>query len=84
MSDIPADWRGQLDLRAEIARIDRDRAESAKLTEETRKFIEESHKLAAEARKLDRDRWWAPALAITATVASILGIATFIAHLMGH
>jgi hypothetical protein len=28
MSDLPADWRGQLDLRAELAQIDRERAET--------------------------------------------------------
>ena len=79
MSDeaLPADWRGQLDLRAEIARIDRERAETAKLTEEARKFI-------AEARKLDRDRWLAPLLAIVATVGGLLGIATFLAHVIGR
>ena len=49
MSDLPADWRGQLDLRAELARIDRDRAETQKLREESEKFISEQHKLLAEA-----------------------------------
>jgi len=53
MSDIPADWRDQLNLRAEIARIDRDRAESEK-------FIAEQRKLISESRELDRDRWLAP------------------------
>jgi len=77
MSDIPADWRGQLDLRAEIARIDRERAETAKLTEEARKFI-------AEARKFDRDRWLAPMLAVVTVLGGMLGAATFIAHIMGH
>lgn len=37
----------------------------------------------AEAQKLTWDRWLAPALAIAA-VGGLLGIATFIAHLIGH
>jgi hypothetical protein len=98
MSDIPADWRGQLDLRAELARIDRDRAETRKLTEESEKFIAEQRKLLsegrmlaaeqdklqAEGRKLDRDRWLAPALATVSMVGGLLGIASFIAHLLGR
>lgn len=47
MSDAP------LDLREQIARIDR-------AIEETHKFTTESRKLEAEARKLDRDRTLAP------------------------
>jgi hypothetical protein len=68
MSDIPSDWRGQLDLRAELARIDRDRAETQKLVEENRKFIAEHDKLLAEERKLHRDRW----LALFVITASLL------------
>lgn len=49
MSDIPADWRGQLDLRAEIARIDRDRADTEKLRAERRKFDREPYILAIAA-----------------------------------
>lgn len=78
MSDIPAD----LGLREQIARIDRDLAESAKLREEIRKFTAEQHKLDAEARKLDRDRWLAPALAIASVVGGLLGVASFIARLL--
>jgi hypothetical protein len=58
MSDIPADWRGQLDLRAELARIDRDRAET--------------QKLFAEARKFNRDPWFLVVGAIIAALASRL------------
>ena len=50
MSELPLDYRTQLDLRAEIARIDRDRAEAEK-------FAAEQRKLISESRKLDRDRW---------------------------
>jgi hypothetical protein len=98
VSDIPADWRGQLDLRAEIARIDRDRAESEKLRQETEKFVAEQRKLIAESskfaseqqklfaesQKLNRDRWLAPVLAVVTVLGGLLGAATFIAHLMGH
>lgn len=48
MSDIPS---GGIDLQAELARVDRDRAEAQKLTEETRKFVTEQHKLMREAEK---------------------------------
>ena len=42
MSDLPTDYRGQLDLRAIIARIDRDMADAAKLKAETGKFNRDS------------------------------------------
>lgn len=74
MSDMPGDYRDRLDLRAEIARIDRSLDESAK-------FRAEQNKLA-EARKLDRERglapWQATALAvgsIAALVASCVSLA---------
>jgi Skp family chaperone for outer membrane proteins len=90
MSDQP------MDLRAILARIDRDLAESAKLREETNKFVAEQHrmtaeaakfnaertKLTAEAAKLDRDRWLAPALAIAAVIGGLLGVASFIAKVI--
>jgi hypothetical protein len=72
MSDVPADYRERLDLRAEIARIDRDRAESQKLQEETRKFVAEQHKLMAEGRKFNRDPWFLIIGAIIAAVATRL------------
>jgi hypothetical protein len=50
MSDVPIP---QLDLREQIARIDR-------AQEETRKFVSEQHKLDAEANKLQRDRAFLP------------------------
>ncbi len=40
------------DLRAALARIDRDLADSAKLREESNTFIAEQRKLIAEAQKL--------------------------------
>jgi len=57
----------ELDLRAELARIDRDRAE-------TQKLIEESHKLAAETRHFDRQTWQPMAIAVLALVASIVAL----------
>ena len=69
------------DLRAIVARIDRDLEESAKLRAENRKFIAEHDKLIAEeatlrseARKLDRDRWIAPWLAITGLVGGLITV----------
>ena len=72
MSDTPKD---QLDLRAVLARIDRDLDESDKLRAEQRK-------LTAEALKLTRDRWLAPLLAIAAVIGGILGVASFIAKVI--
>ena len=49
MSDIPTDWREQLNLRDEIARIDRNRAETQKLYAEGHKFEREPWVLALVA-----------------------------------
>jgi hypothetical protein len=57
VSDIPTDWRGQLDLRAELARIDRDRADMLKLQAETKKF--------------NRDPWILVLAALLGIVAAI-------------
>ena len=65
----------ELDLRAELARIDRDRAETNKLAEEARKLTAEAHKLAAESRHFDRQSWQPMAIAIIALVASIFALA---------
>ncbi len=64
-----------LDLRAQINRIDRDQAEVQKLLAETRK-------LTSEARKLDRERWLSPALAIANVIGGLLGVAAFTAKLI--
>jgi hypothetical protein len=76
--------REAIDLQAIVARIERDLAESRKLREESEKFVAERRKLDSESLKLDRDRWLAPALAIAAVIGGLLGVASFIAHLMGH
>jgi hypothetical protein len=77
MSDTTRD---PIDLRAILARIDRDLAEQSKLRAESDKFASEQRKLNAEAAKLDRDRWLAPALAITGLVGGILTVALTIAR----
>ena len=61
MSDLPEDYGQQLNLREQIARIDRNQAE-------TQKLIAEGRKLLAEARKFNRDPWY---LVIGAIVAGI-------------
>jgi hypothetical protein len=58
MSDIPSDWRGQLDLRAEIARIDRDHADIVKLQ--------------AEAKKFNRDPWILALAALIAMFGTVM------------
>ena len=63
-----------VDLRALLARIDRDLMELAKLREESRKLNAEEAKLRSEARKLDRDRWIAPWLAITGLVGGVVTV----------
>ncbi|MFL5280777.1 MAG: hypothetical protein ACJ8AW_07195 [Rhodopila sp.] len=69
---------------AALARIDRDLAESAKLRNESEKFIAEQRKLMAESLKIDRQRRYAPALAVVSVVGGLLGVATFIARFLGH
>ena len=63
MSDIPSDWRGQLDIREQIARIDRNQAEIQKL-------LAEQPKLRAEARKYR----WDPFLVIAGMVVAAIAV----------
>lgn len=79
-----SDTHDPIDLRAELARIDRDRAETGKLLAEQLKFSAEQLKLRAEAEKLTWERWASPTLAIAAVFGGLLGAATFIARVMGH
>ena len=62
-----------LDLRAEIGRIDRDRAETQKLSEEARKF-------AAETRKLTLEQRWFPWLQLASSGAIAAVVAAVVAH----
>ena len=68
MSDIPDDWRGQLDLRAEIVRIDRERAEA-------QKFNAEREKLLEEATKFRREPWGIMLAAFSALLGALIGTA---------
>jgi hypothetical protein len=58
MSDIPHDYRDRLDLREQIARIDR--------------MLDEAAKFRAEARKFNRDPWFVVAGAVVALLAARL------------
>lgn len=58
MSDIPSDWKGQLDIREQIARIDRNQAEI--------------QQLFAEAKKFNRDPWFVVVGAVLAAVVARL------------
>jgi hypothetical protein len=55
-----------LDLRAELARIDRDRAE-------THKLLREAEKFRAEEQKLWRDWQMAPWVLALSAVAALIG-----------
>jgi hypothetical protein len=79
MSDIPVDYKDRLDLREQIARIDRAIEEGHKFTAEQHKLMTEEQKLASERRKLDRDRGLAPWQATAITVGSI---AAFVASIV--
>ena len=79
--------RTPLDLRAELACIEegaRRRAENRKLLAESRKLDAEQARSLPERLKPGRQRWFAPALAMTALIGGLLGTASFIAHLVGH
>jgi hypothetical protein len=76
ISDTP------IDMRAILAKIDRDLAESSKLREEANKFQAEQQKLFQEARKYDaehdklrRDRHLAPWLIVASLSGGIIAAA---------
>lgn len=73
MTDTPTTT--ELDLRAELARIDRDRAETQKLQEESRKY-------SAGTRRLDREYRWFPWLQLGLT--SVAALAAIAAALVAH
>lgn len=58
MSDIPSDWREQLNIREQIARIDRNLAET--------------QKLLAERDKFKRDPWALTLAALIAALAAVI------------
>lgn len=79
MSDVPADYRDRLNLREQIERIDRQRAEGLKFAAEQHKLAAEQQKLMAEALKLNRDRWLAPWVLLTSLLSG--GVVAIISHL---
>jgi hypothetical protein len=91
MSDAPANGAG-LDLRAELARIDRDRAETVKLLAgaqlripaETRKLQAEQANLIAQEAKALREWRLAPWLAWLGVAGGLITISGAILHALGH
>ena len=85
MSDAPTDKLERLNLDDILARVERQQAETRKFVAEQGKLYAEQQKLAAEQGKLSaerekmlietleigRDRWLAPALALSSIVAAI-------------
>ena len=68
--------RDALDLRAELARIDRDAAE-------THKLLAEVFKLNSEGRKFNRDWWIVPLTVLGAILAAIVARLPEILHAFG-
>jgi hypothetical protein len=83
MSDILQD-QDRLNLRAQIARIDRAQAEIQKLFAETGKLFAERDKLSAEARKFSRERSIRTLLAITGLIGGLITVAQLIVRLRGR
>ena len=73
---MSASTQPDLDLREQIARIDRTLAE-------TQKFFAERDKLAAEARKLSRERVIQVLLAVTGLIGGIITVAQLLLRLRG-
>ena len=70
------EYSERLNIREQIARIDRSLDEAAK-------FRSERSKLDVEAAKLNRDRFLAPALALAATLGAIATFAPTIIRAIG-
>ena len=69
---------GDIDLRALITKIDRDRAETQKLLAGTQKLLAERGKLGSEGRKFDRDRNVQTLLAVTGLVGGVITVVKLI------
>jgi hypothetical protein len=69
MSDLPADWRDRIDLREQIARIDRS--------------IDEAAKFRAEAGKFNRDHWLMVLTAFLAILAALVARLPELLHAVG-
>ena len=76
VSDVAADNAERLNIREQIARIDRALDEAAK-------FRSERIKLDAEAAKFRRERFFAPAVALAATLGAIAALVPFILRALG-
>ena len=74
MSDAALPGLPALDLREQLARIDRSLAEAEKLRIETRRLNAQANKLAAEERKLLRDR---SVSLYQIIIAAVVGVAAF-------
>jgi hypothetical protein len=70
MSDIPDDYRDRLDIREQIARIDRDLADV--------------HKLRAETGKFNRDGWLLVLTALIAAFAVVIARLPELLQALGH
>lgn len=69
MSDLPVGPE-QINLRQELGRIDRDRAETQKLLAEAQKMVAEAQKLFAEAKKFGRASWFLIAGVVIAAIVN--------------
>jgi hypothetical protein len=76
MSDLPHDYRERLDLREQIARIDKSIDEAAKLRAE-------QSKLMAEAGKFNRDPWILSLAALIGAFAVVIARLPEILHAFG-
>jgi hypothetical protein len=97
VSDLPPDDRTQFDLRVEIERLERARADTQKLLTEvgklnadvlrvgtdTRTLQAEQAKLLAEQVKLQRESRLAPLLAWIGVIGGLVTIAGALLHLFG-
>jgi F0F1-type ATP synthase assembly protein I len=72
-----------LDIREQLARIDRALAETEKLMAENRKLTAESLKLSAERQKFNRDPWILALTALLGIVAAVIARLPEILHAVG-
>jgi septal ring factor EnvC (AmiA/AmiB activator) len=71
MSGTDSIENATLDLKEQLARIDRAQAETRKFAAEQNKLAEEASRFQAEARKLGRDYRFAPPLMLVAALGSV-------------
>lgn len=83
MSETPIDYRDRLNLREQIDRIDRQRAETQKLFAESQKLTAEQQKLFAESLKFNREIWIVPLTVAGAILAAVIARLPEILHAFG-